>query len=148
MTKAKKEKKQKKEKNKEVELPKETIKKTTRVLAVKFTPEEMQNLHEELANKTIELRQKEEAKKAAVSSMKSELDALQSQTKSLADKIRAKEEYRPVDCHIRFHWKEGQKQTVRLDTGECVDINKISDDERQQVMFELEEEKQNERDSN
>lgn len=106
----------------------------TRIVPVIFTEQELVALREDLANKTIELRQKEDHKKSVVSQLKAETDLLTAQTKLAADKIQAKCELRSVKCHVLFDWDAGTKQVVRIDTGEVVEKSNITDEERQQNL--------------
>lgn len=107
-------------------------KKTEMQLRVEFNDRELVNLARRQAEACGELSRAEEEKKAVTSQLKAKCDGLSSKISELAGKITAGFEYRTVPCEIRFDDpKAGLKSTYRLDTGEVVNVDPMSLDERQ-----------------
>lgn len=48
--------------------------------------------------------------------------------------VSSEKEHRMVDVEVRFDFKAGTKETVRMDTGELIKTERISEEERQKVM--------------
>jgi hypothetical protein len=111
------------------------LKKTTlRIERDDFTKEEMETMQKELATKTIELRHKENEKKAVNSQFTSSIDAIKASTCSLADNISAGFEHRNMECEIKFHWKKGTKDIIHPETKKVIDTQDITDEDRQMKL--------------
>lgn len=48
--------------------------------------------------------------------------------------VSSEKEHRMVDVEVRFDFPLGKKETVRMDTGELIKTERITDEERQKVM--------------
>ncbi len=70
-------------------------------------------------------------KKAAVDSFKDRESAIEAGIKQLVPIIRDGMERRSVECEWRYHWSELTKELMRLDTGEIIETEIISAEERQ-----------------
>src|SRR5262249_49794540 len=92
---------------------------------------------------TVICRQGEvEQRKAEVNrEFKEELDGLYSRASDLAHQIRARGQNRPVECVVEFHKPNvGEKTVIRLDTGEMVRVEVMTEEERQdEIDFGIEE---------
>lgn len=76
----------------------------------------------------------EENLKSAQTQLKSDIAVAEGKIASCADKINSKQEYRDVECTVEFNFKSREKKIVRIDTGEVVRTEPISDDELQEKM--------------
>ena len=77
-----------------------------------------------------------ETRKAEVNrGLKEELDGLYARASELAHQIKRRGENRPVECLVEFHKPNiGEKTIVRLDTGEQVRVEPMTEDERQEEI--------------
>jgi hypothetical protein len=119
------------------------VKRITLSLHCEFSEEELQAKAQELSQATIELREVEEQKAAVSKEFTEQIKEIRSRMSGLAKAYRARGETRLVECALRLNDPEPlQKTTVRLDTGEIVKVEPMTEEERQQELFE---EKQEER---
>lgn len=110
---------------------------TTERLWTSFTPQQLQEKGQELANACIELGDVAYAKKKSSDEFKLEMDGIEGKIGRLSDDIRAKGEETDIACIVRFHLpRTAFKQTVRLDTGELVREEQMSPTECQEHLFE------------
>ncbi|MDR0756294.1 MAG: hypothetical protein LBF85_00415 [Tannerella sp.] len=131
----------------------ETVKRT---LKYEFTADELRELSNQLANKNLELRQKEEAKKSVVAEFGSQITVCREQINSLSDKVAGGYEYRDVSCTVEWHTPcRNQKTIVRSDTGASwtepmndADFTLFNQWERKEAEAETEAEDEAEDDSN
>ncbi len=102
-----------------------------------FTHEELDSRRDELAQVTIRAGEKKDQAKAQAAALKEDLDILDGRRKQLSREIVARGEDRLIECLVRFNIpKPGQKQTLRLDTGEIVrESEAMTRDERQAHLF-------------
>jgi hypothetical protein len=116
-------------------------KRITLSLRCEYSDLELAEKRDELS--TVICRQGEvEQRKAAVNrEFKEELDGLYSRASELAHQIKARGQDRPVECVTEFHKPNiGEKTVIRLDTGEMVRVEVMTDEERQdKIDFGLEE---------
>jgi hypothetical protein len=108
-------------------------KKATLTLRCEYTDAELAFKRDELS--TVIVRQSEvELRKAEVNrDFKEELDGLYSRASELAHQIKARGESRSVACLVEFHKPNvGEKTIIRLDTGELVRVEVMTEDERQE----------------
>src|SRR3989339_92098 len=96
-----------------------------------FKSEELSDMQKRLALQTQALRHKENAKKAIVSQFSSELEAIDAEIGSLADKINTGFEHREMKCPLNFDWDRNKKDAIHPETGEIVKTFDITDDDRQ-----------------
>lgn len=79
----------------------------------------------------------ESAKKLANKEYNEQLDGLRQRTRQLSQEITSRTEMRMVPCVVQMHTPQvGIKRIVRLDTGELVREELMTDEERQQKFFE------------
>ena len=108
-------------------------KKATLTLRCEYTDAELAFKRDELS--TVIVRQSEvELRRSEVNrGFKEELDGLYSRASELAHQIKARGESRDVECVVEFHKPNvGEKTIVRLDTGELVRVEVMTEDERQE----------------
>ncbi len=103
-------------------------------LDVDYTPEQISDMGMELAQKTGELRTKEEHKKSAMSQLKSEIDALSARTNELSLKVVSGKENKNVKCEVMVDYVTNKKSITRLDTMKVIFYEDIPDDEKQMEM--------------
>ena len=119
------------------------MKRITLSLHCEFSDDELAAKAQELSQATIELRDTEEEKAEVSKSYGEHIKELRSRMSGLAKAYKARGETRLVDCVVRMNEPEPlQKTTIRTDTGEIVKVEPMTDEERQQELFE---EKQEER---
>lgn len=87
----------------------------------------------------VEYDEIQSAKKDAAKSYAEQLDGVRQKMRRLADQIRSRTERRMVSCQIDYHVPQvGFKRITRTDAGELVREAPMTDEERQQRMFEEE----------
>jgi hypothetical protein len=116
-------------------------KRITLSLRCEYSDLELAEKRDELS--TVICRQGEvEQRKAAINrEFKEELDGLYSRASELAHQIKARSQDRAVECVTEFHKPNiGEKTVIRLDTGEMVRVEVMTDEERQdEIDFGIEE---------
>jgi hypothetical protein len=106
-------------------------------LACVYTSEEMDEKRDRLSASILEYDKCEDEKAEVAKTYNENLKALRVEMRSLSRAINRKGEDRPVDCVVEFHNPEiGFKTTIRTDTGEIVRQEPMTDDERQENLFE------------
>jgi flagellar motor switch protein FliM len=112
-------------------------KRTTEMLPVLYTQEEMDEKRDRLSTAMLQYDAVEEEKKVAASKYVEDMKALRGEMRQLSKAIHRKGEDRSTDCIVKFHDPSlGFKTIVRLDTGEVIRTEAMSDDERQDNLFE------------
>lgn len=100
-----------------------------------FSDIEMKEFATDLARKTSEMSETEEAKKAAVAQFGDRIASLRADTSSLARKFNSGYEYRNIECKVLYHDPSpAQKTIVRLDTGEIVKVSAMTYGELQEIL--------------
>jgi hypothetical protein len=100
-----------------------------------FSGEEMHDFATELARKTSEMSETEEAKKATVAQFGDRIASLRADTSSLARKFNSGYEYRNIECKVLYHKPSpAQKTIIRLDTGEVVKVQAMTFNELQEIL--------------
>lgn len=113
------------------------MKKTEVNLRCEYTDAELAEKRDELSNVVIGAQEVEKRKADAAKDFKENLDALYSRSNILAFQIKSRGENRAVECVIELNKPtNGLKTTVRLDTGELVTTEPMTDEERQDKLFE------------
>jgi hypothetical protein len=103
---------------------------------VDLSESEINTKAQELSQLMVEFEEVEEEKRAATKEYSDELKGLRAKMRTTSKVIREKKELRPVACEVRFHYPMvGMKQTVRLDTNEVIEQEKMSPAERQENLF-------------
>jgi hypothetical protein len=101
-----------------------------------FCDDEVEQKGQELSTASITYDEVEDAKKSAMKEYTDNLKALRGTMRTLSKAIRSKGEVRDVECVVRMDKPQiGSKQTVRLDTGEIVRTEPMTDEEKQQELF-------------
>lgn len=75
----------------------------------------------------------EDRKKTFNQQIKAEMGAIAATIETARAHVMSETEFRDVECEVRFyfHRNGGEKDFVRLDTGEVVKTEKVTNDERQ-----------------
>lgn len=111
--------------------------KTSLTLPVLYSQDEMDVRRDRLSTVTLEYDKVEAEKKEASSVYNEQMKALRGEMRSISKAISRKGEDRPVDCLTTFHDPDvGFKTTIRMDTGEVVKTEPMTNDERQENLFE------------
>lgn len=105
--------------------------------------DELRLLGSTLANTFSELRSAEDEKKAVVTQCKAKIDAIKARATEIAGKVSSGFEMTDIQCEIRYDQPSpGMKSTVRLDTGEVINVDPMTDAERQtELPLKVEEKK-------
>lgn len=110
--------------------------KITQELPVPFTDEELATMRDELARLVLAESEVRLRKKAALEVFKEELEQLISTRRDIAQRIRRKSEDREIECRVEFHSPMlGQKRVIRMDTGELLREEPMTEDELQEELF-------------
>lgn len=110
-----------------------TVKKNLTCL---LTVEEMKTLGVELADVSQKKRRLEDDKKQAMSQYKAEIDAADAEINAISQKISSGREIRMVECTVRYHTpQDGMKTIERNDTGEIVEVVKMTDSELEDLFI-------------
>jgi hypothetical protein len=106
-----------------------------RQLPCHFTPDQIRDKSDLLAEKIDEKGKIEEEKKSVMTGYKQRLELADAEIGLLAHHIRQKFEYQMVRCvAIMDEPTFGKKTIRRLDTGETVGVETMTNDDRQLVM--------------
>jgi hypothetical protein len=101
-----------------------------------FTKEELQDKGEELALAEMQSDAIERERRESQSEFAKQLNDLRGRISQLSKQIQSKGGQRPTWCVVKFHEPaQGKKQIFRVDTGELVDVQEMTDAERQQKLF-------------
>lgn len=96
----------------------------------------IKDLAKELAYETRTLEETEDQKKSVVSDFTNTITGVKAKISGLANKVNNGYEFRNIDCEISFNNPEaGQKTIIRIDTGEIVKIEDMTQSERQENLF-------------
>ena len=113
-----------------------------------FSDQERSALGLKLARATRELDDLQEQKKDATKAIAEEIAEVRKQIRSLTAAINDGWDLRMVEVHCFYHCpSNGLKRKVRMDTGEIVSDEPMTDEERQQVFPGMDEFKQAQKDS-
>jgi hypothetical protein len=108
----------------------------TEELFCEFSQDEMDAKGQELSSTMLEYDNVESQKKDATKEFTDSLKELRGRMRSISKNIRRKGEARAVSCHVLFHVPAvGTKRIVRIDTGELVRDEPMSNDEMQENLF-------------
>jgi hypothetical protein len=108
-------------------------KKATLTLRCEYTDAELAFKRDELSTVIVRQAEVEQSKAAVNRGFKEELDGLYSRASELAHQIKARGESRDVECLVEFYKPNvGEKTIIRLDTGELVRVEVMTEDERQE----------------
>jgi hypothetical protein len=107
----------------------------TKELEYTFTAEEIRNLGFSIANAVGDMEALEEEKATFMSEHKEKLKEAKAQVKLLAAKIRNGTEVRMIECRIEPDYGAKKMRTYRTDTDELVEERDMTNEERQQFLF-------------
>jgi hypothetical protein len=113
------------------------LRKITIALPCDFTGEELEQKGQDMSATMLEYDDVEERKKVSAKEFSEQMKELRGRMRSLSKQIRRKGEERAVECGVQMHNPTvGFKTIVRLDTGEIVKTEPMTDEERQDNLFE------------
>ena len=105
-------------------------------LPVPYTEEELATMRDELARLVLGESEVRQRKKVAMDAFKEELEELISSRRDIAHRIRRKSEDREIECRVEFHSPTiGMKRLIRMDTGELLREEQMTDEELQEELF-------------
>lgn len=105
-------------------------------LRCEYTDVELAEKRDELSTVILGAVEVEKRKAGAAKEFKEMLDALYSRAGILAQQIKNRGENRETDCIVELHKPaEGMKTTIRLDTGEIVVTEPMTEEEKQEQLF-------------
>jgi hypothetical protein len=114
----------------------QSLKKTNLSLRCEFTSEELRVKAEALANATVELQDLREQKRSVVSEFGELIKEVEGRARALSKAYRSKGENRFVECAILLDAPDkGKKTIVRLDLDRVVKVEEMTDDDRQDRLF-------------
>jgi hypothetical protein len=103
----------------------------TRNLKCLLSREEVESRAARMADVESDLRQIEEHRKSVVADLNGRKKALDAELASLGRQVREHAEYRDVECAMEPDYEAKIMETIRLDTGERIDVRKLYDSEMQ-----------------
>jgi len=108
---------------------------TERSLQYDFTPDELADMSKRLANEIGAIESLEDDKETANKEFKEQIAFHATAAKGLAKQIRAGYEHRFLPCRVLWNSPlAGEKTIVRLDTGEQVAVEIMTEEERQEEL--------------
>lgn len=114
-----------------------------KTLPVELTAEELDERRDKLADfdlkvmhRMAELEAISEAFKTKKKNLVTRIDAAQTMCFSIAGEIKDRAAYKAVQCEVTLYHDETQAVTVRLDTGEIIDVRAMDDEEMQLTLGE------------
>lgn len=110
------------------------VKKITLNLRTALTRDEIFSYAEDLANADQNIIAIESRKKEMMAAITAEAKQAQAASEALSLKVSTKHEYRDVDCEVTYNFDTMTKTTVRIDTGEVVYTNKLTQSDLQQTF--------------
>jgi hypothetical protein len=106
-----------------------------------LSDEEVRLKSQAVGEAVVEQQRLESAKRDATKEYGEQITEVKQRMLALSKQVRTKTEKRMVACQVDFHVPQiSFKRTTRLDTGEVVREEPMTEDERQQRMFEGREE--------
>lgn len=107
-----------------------------------FGEEEKAKISEEMATKLLSVQDLEEQAKSVAASFKDRIGRAQLEAKQAAKKLKDGYEMRDVECEVVRNYAFGEIRHIRTDTGECVHVKVMTQEERQMHLEDyLDEEK-------
>lgn len=111
-----------------------TVKTITRSLPCRLTDDELMKAGSDLATVVEDITNEESRQTDQKTQMKAKLTELDARRSQLAIKVRRREEFREVEVEIDFDYQRGMITEIRTDTGEQLNIRRMTDSERQQAL--------------
>ena len=110
--------------------------KIKRMLNCKFTTEELKEIGIQLALKNQKRERLEDDKKQSMSQFKSDIDAADAEIRRLSQKLARGSEDRQIECEVFYNTpEEGKKTIIRNDTHEEISVDKMTEDEMQDLII-------------
>jgi hypothetical protein len=103
-------------------------------LKVELTTAEVADRADRAAAKLAERDQKEAEWKAQSKHMKSVIEELEAELRTLSGEVRTRSTYSPVSCERVFNYDAGTLREQRLDTGEVLCERGLTDAEKQREL--------------
>ena len=110
--------------------------KIKRMLNCKFTTEELKEIGIQLALENQKRERLEDDKKQSMSQFKSDIDAADAEIRRLSQKLARGSEDRQIECEVFYNTpEEGKKTIIRNDTHEEISVDKMTEDELQDLII-------------
>lgn len=103
-------------------------------LECRLTEAELKTAGKELAEALSKKAQVESDIETFKQQKKAEVAALDAIVLKNTSLVKSEKEYRQVECEVTFDWKRGKKEFARLDNGDIVRADDITNEERQQMF--------------
>jgi len=109
-------------------------KRTSKLLRYQYTPQELQHMGEDLAA-SYNKRARLESELATVKKdYAAKLERISGEISTLSRHINERSEMRSIDCVARYDFEASLKTFIRLDTGEQVDVERLTTEEKQMML--------------
>lgn len=110
--------------------------KKTEFLKYTFTEAELKEKSTQLALECRNLEEVENEKKQVVADFKSKIEGHNATISRLSNHINSGYEYKNVECEVKMNTpKNGKKTTIRLDTNEKLRVEDMTQEEKQEKIF-------------
>lgn len=116
------------------EFPPDTVKKGKVYLPCKLTQKEIYESGKSLADALKRVDECEVRLEGMKQQIKAEITQAQGEAAKFRSLVATEVEHRMVDVEVRLDWRRGKKETVRMDTGELLRTDDITDEERQREL--------------
>jgi len=111
------------------------VKKINLALPCYYSADELSEKSNRLADVILAIGEIEIRKSNAAKAYKEELEGLYSESGKLSHQIKDRKELRAVDCVCEMNTPNvGEKTIIRMDTGEIVRVEPMTEDERQEEI--------------
>ena len=97
--------------------------------------EDKLNYSRDLANAISKMKRAQDRSKSFSAQIKAEIQAYDATINLLSEKINAGKEFRDVECRIEYDWDKKTKSWFRIDTGEIVAEDIITEKELQEELI-------------
>ena len=108
-------------------------------LSCELTDSEWQSRARDLAEAHKEVARQEDRKKTVTAGLNNDVKIAKAKESKLADIVATREEQREVTIEVRYDYEIGTVSKTRTDTGEIISERELTDDERQQDLFNMDE---------
>lgn len=103
-------------------------------LQCSLTAKEIYEAGKSLSDALKRVRELENRLDSVKQQIKGEMTTAEGDVAKYSGLVSSEKEHRMVDVEVRFDFKANKKEVVRIDTGELIKTDTITDEERQKVM--------------
>tara|TARA_Y100000310_G_scaffold254346_1_gene261408 strand:- start:2357 stop:2740 length:384 start_codon:yes stop_codon:yes gene_type:complete len=116
------------------ESQKNLVKKEIKSLKHEYDPHERSEIGDRLADAVTEKARLSDEKKSVTSRIGSKIAEQDAIINDCSEGLRSGFEFRPTNCEVTYFYKDGNVETIRVDTGEQVEFRDMRPDERQMEL--------------